>query len=305
MGDRTTSFVPCPKCGKETDQYDAPSSLMWCWSCESCGWSDPRDYYEAPENVIELITKEEAIAKGLIMECPDCKERMSWWERDSYGKCICCNQNEEQEKDRERRNTLNENKCSEDFNVGEEAKRIMDIFKEFTNDLRIMFLILRHRDGGASNNTKVSKRIVSSKEEFQSALLDFLQERKKNPLLRIYLSANSRNFKKGVRQFKYEMLDADDYDEKSKKDFYFHIKDRFIGCLSQPKAQDDSRFIIDVDNLAMMEEAEKRLKEIGATVVIKYKTRNGAHILTEPFNPNLFQVKDCEVKKNALMLISY
>jgi len=306
VGDRTESTLPCPKCSKPSSQYDAPSCLQWCWSCDSCGWSDPRDYYEAPGNVIELITKEEAILKGLIFDCPGCKERMSWWERDSYGKCILCDQDETQAKDTERRNKLDENKCKEFFTIDEERCRIMKLFNEFTNDLRVMFLILRHRDGGASNNTKVSKRIVSNKEEFEEALTKFLMAKSENPLLRIYLSANARDFKKGMRKFKHEMLDSDDFDDKSKKEFYFHIKDRFVGCLSQPCSQADSRFLIDIDNLAMLGEVEGKLKELGVDVVIKYKTKNGAHIVTEPFNPNLFgPIKDVEIKKNALMLISY
>jgi len=306
MGDHITSFVACPKCGKETEQHDASSSLLWSWNCESCGWNDPKDYYEGRDNVLELITKEEAIAKGLIFDCPDCKERMTWWEKEDFGKCICCNQDEEEKEEKKKRNLLNETSCKENFSVLEEKERIMKLFSEFTHNLRIMFLILRHADGGASNNTKIAKRIVSSPEEFGEALKNFLIQRQGNPLLRIYLSANARDFKKGVRKFKYEMLDADDFEDKSKRAFYFGIKDRFIGCLSQPCSQADSRFLIDVDNLASMGEAEEKLKELGVEVVIKYRTRHGAHIITEPFNPNLFgQIKDVEIKKNALLLLSY
>lgn len=59
MGDRITTFLPCPKCGKETEQYDASSSLLWVWNCENCGWKDERDYYELPNNTIALMTKKQ------------------------------------------------------------------------------------------------------------------------------------------------------------------------------------------------------------------------------------------------------
>jgi len=59
MGDRITTYLPCPKCGEETEQYDASSSLMWIWNCEHCGWKDDRDYYEVSEHEIHLCTEEE------------------------------------------------------------------------------------------------------------------------------------------------------------------------------------------------------------------------------------------------------
>ena len=187
----------------------------------------------------------------------------------------------------------------------DEKQKILETFKDFTSGIRVFFLILRHRDGGASNNTKVRKIITSSPEEFEKAVESLLKEKEKNPLFRIYCSVNARDFKKAVRQFKFEILESDDYDEKSRRSFYFGIKDRFIGCLSQPRAQADSNFLIDVDNPARMEEAESCLKSLSVEILLKYRTKSGFHIITKPFNPNLFKVEDCEVKKNALMLLSY
>ena len=66
MGDRTTTYLPCQKCGKESEQYDAPSCLMWSWTCEHCGWRDDRNYYETSANTIELIGKKEAKKRKLI-----------------------------------------------------------------------------------------------------------------------------------------------------------------------------------------------------------------------------------------------
>ena len=74
------------------EYYDAPSSLMYIGHCDSCDYRDPLGYYEAPDNVIELCTNEQAIEKGLIMDCPKCKKQMTYWEKDEYGKCIMCKQ---------------------------------------------------------------------------------------------------------------------------------------------------------------------------------------------------------------------
>ena len=93
MGDRITKILPCPKCGKESEQYNASSSLIWTWDCEHCGWQDERRYYEASNNVIMLITPEEARKRGLIFDCPQCKKRMTYWEKERYQKCIDCHLN--------------------------------------------------------------------------------------------------------------------------------------------------------------------------------------------------------------------
>ena len=66
MGDRTTTYLPCPKCGGETEQYDAPSSLMWVWDCDECGWRDDRTYYNTEPHTLELLSKKEVQKRGLL-----------------------------------------------------------------------------------------------------------------------------------------------------------------------------------------------------------------------------------------------
>jgi hypothetical protein len=109
MGDRTTTYLPCPECGKESEQYDAPSCLIWSWDCWHCGWKDNRRYYEAPNNQIWLISEKDARGKELIMDCPKCKEKETWWENRDYGMCIECWQ-EEGHKPSDRKSRNNKNK---------------------------------------------------------------------------------------------------------------------------------------------------------------------------------------------------
>ena len=46
MGDRYFSYYPCPKCGAEIEEYDAPSCTMFVAVCDECDWRDPKDYFE-------------------------------------------------------------------------------------------------------------------------------------------------------------------------------------------------------------------------------------------------------------------
>lgn len=72
------------------ETYNAPSCLLWNRHCDHCGYDDGLNYYEAPNNVIELLTKEQARKKGLIMDCPICNEQMTWWEKKRLGMCMVC-----------------------------------------------------------------------------------------------------------------------------------------------------------------------------------------------------------------------
>ena len=92
MGDRTWWYEKCPKCGEEIEVYDAPSCLQFSRECQ-CGWTDGLDYYEARDNVIELLTEKGARKKKLIFDCPKCKQKMIWWEKEKYKMCIVCSQN--------------------------------------------------------------------------------------------------------------------------------------------------------------------------------------------------------------------
>lgn len=88
MGDRYISYYPCPKCGREIEEYDAPSCTMFCASCDYCDWKDLRDYFEvlleeegeplgciawASEHYAHIgpMTKEEFAGKY--------PKRFSWW----------------------------------------------------------------------------------------------------------------------------------------------------------------------------------------------------------------------------------
>ena len=72
MGDRITTFLPCPKCGKESEQYDASSSLLWVWTCEHCGWKDDKEYFEKSISEIVLCAPEEARKNGGLVICKKC-----------------------------------------------------------------------------------------------------------------------------------------------------------------------------------------------------------------------------------------
>lgn len=195
--------------------------------------------------------------------------------------------------------------------IERQAKNIFDEFKAFATGYRVLFLIQRHADGGETNNSHLKKIITRSPEEYHEALKLLVKEKVMSDLpFRIYASLNERNFNKAIRQFKYEQLDADYFDQIQKENFYLDVKNRFVGCLMQPAQRQTSFFLFDCDNdkdnpkRDVMGEA---LTAIPNEHIIKqYKTKNGWHIITHPFDYTKIQMpKDCEMKKDALLLLAY
>lgn len=186
------------------------------------------------------------------------------------------------------------------------AKNIFDDFKQFTTGYRVLFLIHRNKEGGGGNNTKVRKIITRNEKEYLESLTELLNECYYSELpLRIYASLNERNFEKAIRQFKYEQLDADYYDQIQKENFYLDIKNRFIGCLIQPAQRKTSYFMFDVDG--DWNTMDETLNELPNDLIIKqYKTKNGWHIITQPFNHTKCEFKKhTEFHKDGLLLLHY
>jgi len=186
--------------------------------------------------------------------------------------------------------------------------------KQFSDGIRMIMLCQRNKDGRDTNKTnRASKRKISANgEEFFKILKEFREiKNNSDKPLRIYSCVNKRDIKKAIRNFKQEQLDADYYDEDSRNKFYFDIRNRWISSLMKQNCRAETKFLIDIDHI--IKEAknwdisyiEEHLEEIGVKVILKYPTKNGYHIITEPFNPTLWNCEFGEVKKDALLLLDY
>ena len=78
MGDRITTYHPCPQCHRQMETYDALSSLMYVSQCEHCGYKDRREYFEVGRNEIRLITPEQL--EELKKKDPKVKKFRKWLE---------------------------------------------------------------------------------------------------------------------------------------------------------------------------------------------------------------------------------
>ena len=190
--------------------------------------------------------------------------------------------------------------------MNEKIKKILNKFGKFdiTNGYRMLMLIDRNKKGKDRNSNKSIRKISKNKEEFIEILKDFLNKKKENE--RIYSCVNERDINKAIRIFKQHQLEADYYDDESKYNFYLDIKNRWLSSLMRPQAKKENWFLIDIDTKSKFEVnyTVKRLRQITANF-IKYETENGYHIICSPFNPNLLDGIDIDIKKDGLLLLDY
>ncbi len=188
------------------------------------------------------------------------------------------------------------------------ADAILREFLDFTHGFHVLFLIHRNKEGGETNNTKYKKTIVRDSIEFRQTLREYVNEQVNSETpYRIYSSVNERDFNKAIRQFKYEQLDADYYDQIQKENFYLDVKNRFLGCLMQPAQRQTSWFLFDIDNVEGKDVYGETLQMLDSELIIKsYPTKNGWHIITKPFNYTTLTLPEgVEIKKDGLLLLSW
>ena len=188
-----------------------------------------------------------------------------------------------------------------------EAERIAEKVKGFTHGCRVLMLIQRHSDGGHTNNSKLRSYISRGHEEWVKSLAKLLQEKEQYPHLplRIYQTLNERDIEKGIREFKHASLEADYYDDEQRQWFYLDVRNRIVSSLMKPSSAKTSYFLFDVDLEEVPRLLELGLKEL-TEIVLTYKTKNGWHIITKPFNPNLVSLpENVELKKDSMMLLAF
>lgn len=180
------------------------------------------------------------------------------------------------------------------------SDNIDEIPEHFTGGMRGILLLHRNKDGALGNaQTKSIKRISKNPQEWKKIVYEFLHLKSTlYPHHRVYASLNPRNIDKAIREFKRRQLENDYASEEIKNWFYQDISNSFFSCLMNPNCRDGNYFLIDCDS---EQEYQKARVLISSTLfVFEYKTKNGWHIITNPFNPNEIKL---EIKKDDLIYI--
>ena len=200
--------------------------------------------------------------------------------------------------------------------IADLEKKVDDImveFSQFTDGTRVLLLLQRAKEGGHNKEHKRrrARAVTHTPDQFKRALLELL-------LLqvtiageyRVYLSASPRDVRKAEMEFKQQMLSVDFAEGENKRFFYEHIDDKWISALmSTNPVKDSGLFILDVDDPEVPHDLLGDVLTWCATnsveIVKQYRTKNGWHVVTKPFNRSLYPFGFGGVRVDGLLLLSY
>lgn len=193
--------------------------------------------------------------------------------------------------------------------IEKQAADIMRDFYGFTDGVRYLSLLHRSKDGGDQNSEykrRAAHFITHSSEEYEQALIRLLILKSVSSTpYRLYASCNARDMKKAEKAFKMDMLVCDFDDGENKEYFWKRLESKWVSALMQPGSRKGGGFMIDVDGEGDVSAPVLRwLADNDVEPVKAYRTPNGWHILTPPFNPTEFNVPNAEIKKDGLILLA-
>ncbi len=194
--------------------------------------------------------------------------------------------------------------------VEQELSEIETKFEGFLDGNRVVILMHRRKDGG--HGKEFQRRTLSYATHDKESALKFIAKclivKNESPEpMRIYITCNSRNLKKAERNIKTQILEMDYSGEETKRIFYERFERNWHSALMQESARATPYFLIDVDDIEGRDTSGENLKELaelGVNVIAQFKTKNGWHLITEPFNPALYKASG-EIKKDGQLLLSY
>ena len=174
----------------------------------------------------------------------------------------------------------------------------------FKTGVRILMLMHRRKDGGPKRKDRKAQRLISRNPEEFDEHWKYLQELKNSSTLpyRIYSSVNERDIIKAIRLYKTQQLELEWQDIKNQMNFYVQTENQFMSCLAKPPCAKTKKFLIDLDDTTLLNQTKEKLENITKIIDVR-NTRNGYHMITEPYNPNL--TPELEVKKDAMILLEW
>jgi len=171
----------------------------------------------------------------------------------------------------------------------------------YTNGTRVLMLCSRNKDNITTKKRSIF-RVSHNSDEFAKALEELCTLKAVGE--RIYASLNTSCIKKASRLFKQRQLDAE-YD-KVPLDFYHRLQDRWVSCLRTPSSLETHLWMFDCDSFEEYEELVDELNLLGVVRLYVYPTKNGFHVIVNPFNKSILSEKsEALIHLNGMMLWSY
>lgn len=184
--------------------------------------------------------------------------------------------------------------------------KIINHPNEFKTGYRILMRTSRTKDGLKSSGDRKSKKVITNgPEEYAQCFEKLCSELIDSE--RVYGSVDARDFNKAIREFKRRLLESDYGSVATRDGFYRDSKNQVVSCLQGPAARATHLFLWDCDSIEDYDNCLRALSLTGCVIKHFYSTKNGGHIITEPFEyPKLMDPLMIPwLHKNAMMLLAY
>jgi len=189
-------------------------------------------------------------------------------------------------------------------------------FSELKEDeVMIMIAIARKKYNEKLKSEEVVFREIVTEETWQrkfnklKTLIHYYPSKAKPEDYTIYMSYNPRSLKKALFLLQERLINWQfELYRGNTKNYFSHIRklpSEFISCLQKPEARSRRwHFLIDVDDLKKLNEVRKQIDDLNLKVKHEEPTKNGFHILVEPFNLLDWKpIKNVEIKKDGVFHI--
>lgn len=169
----------------------------------------------------------------------------------------------------------------------------------FTNGIRELLIIDRN-----DKNKCHMRTLLTTSHQYTTEIPKFIEwcNSQSNESMRVYLSINERDLTKAIYELKHQMLQ---WDYAGSEIQFLSLDKTFRHILMQPHQRKTKYFLVDIDTTDknVITDINRFLIDHKIEQVHSYKTPNGFHFITKPFNPNLAKWKGVEIKPDALMLL--
>lgn len=188
----------------------------------------------------------------------------------------------------------------------QQTEDIVEKFDGLLDGTRVLMLLLREKDGGSHNEFKrrCITEVTHDKEQLQRKLeqMIYFSVTSDEPY-RVYMTVNDRNIRNAERVIKERMLMVDFSDEDNRDFFYKRFEYRWHSALMDNSSRNSKYFLLDIDDdCCDWNEVEKKCWAEKIEIVKKYRTKNGWHFITKPFNPVLLDGL-CDIQKDSQALL--
>lgn len=172
------------------------------------------------------------------------------------------------------------------------------------NGIRVITCLRRNKDSGGTNEYKrhLIDKVSRNEEEWEEIVDQMLNEMPRDT--RLYCSVNARNATKVsalICKKHLEVLSSND--KTNLEHLVSHPLQTGISALMTQETANERYFLWDCDDLKEIELAKEL---IGEALIADIPTKQGAHLISTPFNPEKMScLKNTTLKRDALYLIAY